>query len=183
MVRQRHFVNPKDPGITIFTTTTVLDFVHAFKRPEMKDLLLESLYRECRLARVKLHAFVIMSHHTHLLFTLHESMNASRFMQDFKSNTSKDISPHLSEEERQLIAVQKGLNERTFWQRSFRGFPAQLPRIFDQKRTYIHRNPVDARLVESSLDYRWSSARLIAEGKWNPSDGLPLRPSSGDEMP
>jgi putative transposase len=177
VVRQRHYVNPKAPGITVFTTTTVLDFVHAFKRPEMKDLLLESVYRECRLARAKLHAFVIMSHHIHLLLTLHPEMSASSFMQDFKSNSSKDISPYLSEEERRLIDVQKGLNNRVFWKLGYRGFPAQHPRIFDQKRSYIHRNPVDAKLVENRMDYRWSSAKLIADGLWNPTDGLPLRSS------
>ena len=175
--RQRHFVNPTEPGITVFLTTTVLDFVQAFRRPEMKDLLRDLMYRECRLARVKLHAFVIMSHHTHLLLTLHPSMAASEFMRDFKSNTSRDITPKLSPEERGLIAVQKGLNNRAFWKRSFRGFPAQTPRIFSQKRGYIHRNPVDAKLVENALEYPWSSARLIAEGLWNPVEGLPLRES------
>jgi hypothetical protein len=38
--RQRHYVNPKDPGITLFITTTVLDFVHAFHRHEVRDGML-----------------------------------------------------------------------------------------------------------------------------------------------
>lgn len=106
--RRRHYVNPKQPGITVFATTTVLDFVHVLKRPEMKDLMLDQIYRECRLARARLHGFVVMSSHVHLLIHLHERMNAATFMQRFKSESSKAMNPFLSPSELAGISVQRG---------------------------------------------------------------------------
>ena len=174
MARYRHFVNPKEPGITVFATTTTLDFVHAFRRDEMKDEMVEMIYRECRDSRAMLHAYVVMIHHVHLLLTLHPTMTCSKFMQDFKSHTSQELMPLITEEERRGFDMQTGLNRSTFWKSGFRGFPAQLHRIFIQKRNYIHMNPVSANLVEFPWDYKWSSARKLRDGLWTPEGGLPL---------
>jgi len=44
--------------------------------------------------------------------------------------------------------------------------------MFWEKMNYIHMNPVKAGHVESAEDYRWSSARLVLEGKMSRETGL-----------
>lgn len=174
MARYRHYVNNKAPGVTVFITSTVLDFVHAFKRPEMKEAMVDFIYAECRRTGTILHAYVVMSHHIHLLITLKEDMNTPRFMQKFKERSSKGLSPLLESDERAGFDAQRGLNRSTFWKSGFRCILANHHKIFIQKRNYIHMNPVRAGLVELPWEYRWSSSSLLVGGFWTPERGLPL---------
>jgi len=87
MSRQRHYVNPKDPGEPCFVTTTVLDFVHAFHRPEARDCMTLHLARECRLERAALYGYVVMPHHIHMIVRPRPNQTISRFMAKFKPNT------------------------------------------------------------------------------------------------
>ncbi len=59
-----------------------------------------------------------------------------------------------------------------FWQYSFRSVVIESEEMFWQKMHYIHMNPVKAGYVEHAEDYRWSSARLVLEGKLSREDGL-----------
>ena len=180
MARYRHYVNNKTPGISVFITSTVLDFVHAFKRAEMKDAMVDFVYAECRRSRTTLHAYVVMSHHIHLLVTLHGDMTVSRFMQKFKERSSKELSTLLKGDELQAFDVQRGLNRSTFWKSGFRSISANNHKIFIQKRNYIHMNPVRAGLVALPWEYRWSSSSLLVGGFWTPEGGLPLAGPSED---
>ncbi|MCA1633235.1 MAG: transposase [Acidobacteria bacterium] len=47
------------------------------------------------------------------------------------------------------------------WQESFKDLPLWSPWMVWQKINYIHANPLKARLVISSRDYRWSSYRAF----------------------
>jgi hypothetical protein len=44
--RQKRYVNRVQPSETGFFTTTVLDFVRAFERPERKDQMVRPLLRD-----------------------------------------------------------------------------------------------------------------------------------------
>ena len=57
MARQRHWVNRGEGGECVFLTTTVLDFVHAFEREEVRTVLAKAILRECRRSQVVLHVF------------------------------------------------------------------------------------------------------------------------------
>jgi REP element-mobilizing transposase RayT len=171
--RQRHYVNPKDPGITLFITTTVLDFVHAFHRHEVRDGMLFALARECRLARATLYGYVVMPHHVHMVVRLHEKMNGPEFMKDFKREIGRSVVKLLTEGELRQFDEQRGLNGNTFWKYSFRSVQLLGPGMFWQKMNYMHQNPVKAGYVEQAEDYRWSRARLIIAGKWSDQTGIP----------
>ena len=43
------------------------------------------------------------------------------------------------------------------WQKSFWDFPIYSDKVFEQKLSYIHNNPVRAGLVQNIEDYPWSS--------------------------
>lgn len=76
MPAYKHYRNSAQPGATLFITTTVLDFVHAFRREEMRDAMGYHLARDCKLAAVALHGFVVMPHHVHLVLRLPEKVTA-----------------------------------------------------------------------------------------------------------
>ncbi|MFI5386495.1 MAG: hypothetical protein ACHQ50_10290 [Fimbriimonadales bacterium] len=71
MGQYKHYVNCKDPGLPLFITTTVLDFVHAFHRAEPRDAMVFAIAHECKVARATLYGYVVMPHHVHLLVRPH----------------------------------------------------------------------------------------------------------------
>ena len=183
MARQRHYVNPKDPGVPLFVTTTVLDFVHAFRRKELRDAMVLAIAHQCKLRRAALFGYVVMPHHVHLLIRPHEKMNGPQFMQRFKQQTGEAISRLLTPAELGEFDQQRGLNGNTFWKYSFRSVRIEDEPMFWQKMNYIHDNPVEAGYVELAEDYRWSSARLVGEGSLSLESGLAYQAVRDSLMP
>lgn len=140
----------------------------------MKDRMTSLLFHDHRFYGAKLHAFVVMSNHIHLVSQLPPDHDGSWFLQRIKTNSSKELIPLLTDEERYELSQQIGLNGRLFWKRSFRSLVIPSPHAFHQKISYIHENPVRANLVSLPSEYLWSSARFTEEGLWNPEEGLPL---------
>jgi REP element-mobilizing transposase RayT len=172
MARYRHYRNPKDLGVPLFITTTVLDFVHAFYSKEARDAMVFAIARECRILRATLYGYVVMPHHVHLLIRPHPKMNGPQFMQVFKKKSGEAIVKLLGEAELHQFDQQRGLNGNTFWQYSFRSIVIESERMFWQKMNYIHMNPVEAGYVETPEAFRWSSARLVGEGLLSHESGL-----------
>jgi REP element-mobilizing transposase RayT len=173
VARYRHYENTKEPGVTLFVTTTVLDFVHAFHRAEVRDAMVSALAFECKRGGATLYGYVVMPHHIHMVIRLAEKMNGPQFMRVFKKKSGESITKLLGEDELRQFDQQRGLNGNTFWQRSFRSLLIESRDVFWQKMNYIHLNPVRAGHVEQAEDYRWSSARLVMEGKMSDEAGIP----------
>lgn len=172
MGEYKHYRNCKDPGVPLFITTTVLDFIHAFHRPEVRDAMVFAIARECKIARAALFGYVVMPHHVHLLVRPHARMNGPRFMQVFKKKSGGAISALLTEAESRQFDQQRGLNGNTFWKYSFRSIVIESEAMFWQKMNYIHDNPVRAGYVESAESYRWSSAGLVMRGRMERQSGI-----------
>ena len=179
MPRQRHFVNVGRAGDTVFVTTTVLDFVLAFDRPELRTRMVSLLYRHCRLTATRLHAYVVMPHHIHLLVLLGTGVSIRAFMQRLKEDGCKELRPLLTAAKDAEFSMQRGLNRSVFWQRSFRSFVVESEATFWQKARYIHENSVRAGLCAAPEEYLWSSARAFADGLWSEERGLPLDADCG----
>lgn len=156
----------------LFITTTVLDFVHAFRRNEPRDAMVRAIARECRLMGAALYGYVVMPHHVHLVIRPRAKMNGPQFMKVFKRETGKEISKLLIEDEHRELDQQRGLNGNTFWKYSFRSVVIESEAMFWQKMGYIHRNPVEAGYVENPENYRWSSAALVSAGGLSQQRGL-----------
>lgn len=170
MVRQRHWVNRGGAGDCIFATTTVLDFVHAFARDEPRTMLQQVILSECRRMKAVLHALVDI----HLVVRMPLDRDSTSFMHQLKLRASARIVPLLTTEELAAFSDQTGLNGNRFWQRSFRGKVVGSPGMFWRTISYVHWNPVRAGYVEAPEDYRWSSAKMWADGLWSEEDGLRL---------
>ena len=176
MARQRHWVNRAKAGDSVFLTTTVLDFVHAFAREEPRTAMMDAILLECRRRRVVLHAFVVMPHHIHLVARMPEDLTSTQFMQRLKLSAARAVRPVLSDSEIGQFSDQTGLNRNTFWQRSFRGKVIGSPRMFENCIRYVHWNPVHAGYVSLPAEYGWSSAKMWERGLWDPDTGLRLEP-------
>jgi putative transposase len=173
MPRQRHWINLPHAQL-VFCTTTVLNFVHAFREPWLRGIMTGSLLHDHRHYGVVLHSFVVMSHHMHFVSYLPENRTMSWFMERVKSNAAKRILPRLPQRYFDELSDQTGLNKRTFWQRSFRGIGLEGGHDFWTRVNYVHYNPVRAELCEQPGDYHWSSGRLWDSGLWGEEQGLPI---------
>jgi REP element-mobilizing transposase RayT len=172
VARQRHYCNPTEPGVCVFATTAVLDYVPVFFQDRLAQLAIQVMSRVHRKHRSQLHAFVVMPEHLHFMSTMPQHMNSIQFVGDLKTKIAEAILPELDDTTRARFSMQTGLNRRVFWKRSFRGFEVEGQDIFLQKANYIHLNPVRRGLVSYSEDYPWSSARLYLAGKWDEDQGL-----------
>jgi len=164
MARYRHWKNHGLEADCVFVSATCLDFAHLFSSDAQKDLLASSLIEGCMDYKAELHAYVVMSNHFHLLCNTPPSMTASDLMRQLKSRSARLIKPHLSESQIEALKQQEGLNDRTFWQRGYRGVRVFSASAFDVKARYIALNPVRAGICKEPEEYRWSSVFAIANG-------------------
>jgi putative transposase len=170
--RPRHWRNEGLPGDTPFVTSTCLDFALLFYRSEMKSRLTMSLLDDPDYYCAKLHAFVVMPHHFHLLLTLGPRLTGPGLVQRLKQNARKRLGPLLLPGEKKQLRQQIGLNRHAFWERSYRSVVLEAPGSYRTRRRYIHRNPVRAKYVERCEDYEWSSAWAYAQGFVSEDGGL-----------
>lgn len=106
-------------------------------------------------SKCKIHAYVLMSNHVHLLISADHhrapgklmKMLGQRYVQHFNRRYSRS---------------------GTLWEGRYRSCPTQTERYFLVCQRYIELNPVRAGMVKNPADYRWSSYHanaLAAESK------------------
>jgi putative transposase len=125
---------------TFFITTITYNRRRLFQLPRNAELLLETLQHYRAQGIYKLHAFVVMPDHAHLLLTPQEK-TISQSMNLIKGGFSHQLASKLP-----------------VWQRGFTDHRIQSKEDFEHHRTYIHQNPVRAHLVELPHQYPYSSA-------------------------
>lgn len=132
-----------------FVTTDTWQRRPIFKKENVAEIVLQQIL-ECReTSFYKLHAFVIMPDHLHLLLTPGAETSLEKAMQMIKGGSAYRIKKELSY---QLPIWHAGFHDR--WMRDEGEYQTRLQ--------YILQNPVVARLVTNSAEYNWSSA----SGKW-----------------
>lgn len=159
----KHYQNSVNGGVA-FCTTTLLDFAPLFAEPQIADLMVASLLDDCAAYHAKLYAFVVMLHHIHLLVQVPDDHDIAWLMARIKSNSARRILKVLSQDGFKQLSMRGGLGRRSFWQPSFRSIAVDSSHMFGQKVGYIVMNPVKAELCVAPELYRWSSARIAAEG-------------------
>jgi len=131
------------PG-TYFTTTTTFQRQRLFVVERYARLFLKTLYRYRREGHFRLHAFVVMPDHVHLLITPALDVTLERAMQLIKGGYSH--------------AVGKEISRREIWQKGFTDHRIRDAQDFAGHRLYIHQNPVTGKLVVNPAEYRYCSA-------------------------
>jgi len=114
------------------------------RRPAIASLVEAALRDgERRFRRYRLHAFVVMPNHVHMLVT--PSVAATTWLGPLKGFTGHRANQALG---------MRG----SFWQDESYDRLVRSGAEFERIRAYIERNPVTAGLVAAAADYRWSSA-------------------------
>lgn len=162
-----------------FITPTVVGWLDIFTRKVYKDIIIESLRYCIESKGLKVHAYVIMSNHLHLIISAKEGFKLSDILRDFKKYTASKIiktvleNPKESRSEWMLrlfkyhAKYNKNNTTYQFWKRDNHPVELVSDEWIAQKLNYIHMNPVKAGIVDRPEEYIYSSAR-----SYNDREGL-----------
>jgi putative transposase len=127
------------PGMT-FVTTATHDRRPIFEISRVADLFVDTLLHYRTLGHYKLHAYVVMPDHVHLLLT-----------------------PQSITLDRAVALIKRGFayrldSELPVWEEGFTGYSIAALRDMEIVRAYLHELPVRARLTAAAALYPHSSA-------------------------
>ena len=161
-----------------YLTLTIVEWIDLFTRPVYKDIIIDSLKYCQEHKKLKVHAYVIMSNHLHLILSTQEEKGLSSILRSFKSHTAKQILKYLQdktqpESRREWLLrhfefnarKQKTHSQFQIWQRDNHPVILYSSKVIRQKLIYIHNNPVRAKIVAEPTHYIYSSASNYANGK------------------
>jgi putative transposase len=129
-----------DGAGTYFVTSATFNRRRLFQVEANAELFLEVLQNYRRDGYYKLHAFVVMPDHIHLLLTP-QGVPIERIVGLIKGGFSHRVT-----------------SKFPVWQRGFTDHRIRNKDEFQTRREYIHQNPVRARMVEVAGLYLYSSA-------------------------
>jgi putative transposase len=147
-----------------FITCTIVAWLPVFTRSKYLDIITASLTL-CRQQKgLRLHAFVILDNHLHLIVSADD---LSQVIRDFKRHTAKEILAVANQDNKQWLlkqfefykGVYKGKSQHQVWQEGVHPQAIISEDMLRQKLDYIHYNPVRIGLVDRPEDWRYSSAR------------------------
>jgi putative transposase len=138
--RNASTANILNPSRTFFATTGASMGRRLLQSQRNAELLIDVLRSLAAQRRFKLHDFVIMPDHVHLLLTVHDEMTIEKAMQLIKGRFSHRLSHEFG---------YKG----EVWQRGFTEVQVMNQESFEKHREYIAQNPVKAELVASADEF------------------------------
>ena len=155
-----HFIHPDQPH---FMTLTVQGWFPVFTRPETVQILLDS-FRFLMQQEFRLHAWVILENHVHLIA---QSPQLDRDIARFKSFTARQLLEYLKQQRavtllnqfQQLKLAHKTDRLWQLWQEGVHPEWISSLEMMRQKIDYIHQNPVKRGYIEQPEHWRYSSAR------------------------
>jgi putative transposase len=130
---------------TFFVTSSIAEKRNLLQSDRCASLFVRVLYQYREQRKFRLHEFVVMPDHFHLLFTVESDLTIERAMQFIKGG----------------FAFQAGRKfgfRAPVWQRGFSEVRILDLAAFDRVSRYIRENPVAGRLVSEASVFAYSSA-------------------------
>jgi len=168
-----------DSSTPTFVTLTIIDWVDLFTKPIYTKILDDSL-NYCILHKgLRVHAYVYMTSHIHLIITS-QTTDIPSIIKDFKSHTSKEIIKAIQEypESRRewllnkmSFAADRIKRNSNFkvWQDGFHPVILDTSTKLEQRMKYIHENPMELQLVDNPACWINSSILAYGEEKYQPN--------------
>ena len=166
-----------DPTEIYFVSFAVVDWIDVFTRAVYRDILLESL-SYCRKEKgLKLHAWVIMSNHIHLIISSKEGYLLPNIMRDLKKYSSfrilKEIKESITESRKEWMlwmferagSKSSNVKGKQFWQYNNKPIELWSAEVIEQKADYLHDNPIVSGYVNEAWHWKYSSAIDYSGGK------------------
>lgn len=158
-----------DQNALYFLTFTVVGWIDVFTRKEYKLELVNSLNYCVKSKGLTIYGWCIMSNHIHLIARARDGYKLSDIIRDFKKFTAKRIIHMIQnrpESRREWMVNQfryagsnlKRITNFKFWKDD--NHAVELSgQMIETRLDYLHRNPVEALIVEEPEQYLFSSAR------------------------
>jgi putative transposase len=143
MPRVKHFF---EPCHFYHLTTRTRDGGFAFESDDAKHQVVEAMAFYRRRHAWKVHGFVVMANHVHLVVSA-TGLELSDAVRDFKKLVFRQLG---------------GLDDGSLWERRYDDNAITHPRELRDVIQYVHNNPVRIGLAPRAEDFFWSSARNYA---------------------
>ena len=162
MSRKYKFKNPE--GI-YFISYSVIRWIDVFTRNLYRDILLDSFMFCQEKKGLRIHAYIIMTNHVHMIISTTEGYFLENTMRDLKKFTSTEIikairdNPKESRKEWLLQAFAEEGKQNSnntsnqFWQQDNHPIELYNNKMIEQKLNYLHDNPVESGFVIKQADY------------------------------
>jgi putative transposase len=155
-----------------FFTATIYEWNHLLKDDVSKKIITDSLLFLVKNNRVNVYAFVIMSNHLHLIWSIKSPNKLKDVQRDFLKFTAQQLKLYWQKKEPCMIdACKVDHNDRKYmiWKTDSLSVDLYSKHVFNQKLNYIHDNPVKAGLCNLPEEYKYSSAAHyeINQSEWN----------------
>jgi putative transposase len=150
--RNASAANILNPSRTFFVTTKAAMGKRILQSERNAGLLIETLRSLVAERKFKLHDFVVMPDHVHLLIEVVDEMTIEKAMQFIKGRFSHQLSHEFGF---------KG----EVWQRGFTEVQVMNKQGFEVHRAYIGENPVKAGLAASAEEYPFCFRYLAGRKK------------------
>ncbi|MBL0182693.1 MAG: transposase [Chitinophagaceae bacterium] len=160
---------PGEDAIAHFITFSVVGWIDVFSREHYKEIIINSL-KYCQENKgLKLHAWVIMTNHVHLIIST-DTNRIEWLVRDIKKYSSKQIiaairdSTTESRKEWMLnifsYAGKSNSNNKDFqfWKQDYHPIELNTTIKCKDRLDYLHENPVRSGLVWEPWHYKYSSA-------------------------
>ncbi len=156
-------------GNLYFLTMSIVGWIDLFTRKEYPIFLEDNLNFCIKNKGLEVFSYSIMPSHMHLIART-ENYNLADWLRDYKGYTSRNlydmVSKHPSESRKEWLLYMfkffahplKSNKEFKIWQNGNHPEEIFTQNFFEQKRTYIHNNSVEAGLVTDPSYYQYSSA-------------------------
>lgn len=162
-----------DSTIPTFITPTIVDWVDLFTRPVYTEILDNSLNFCIKNKGLKVHAYVYMTNHLHLIVSS-EDEELQNIVRDFKKHTNKEFIKAVNDvgESRREWLLNKFSYEAKrskraakykIWQDGFHPVILENAKMIEQRLKYIHENPINAGFVYHERDWVNSSYCMYEE--------------------
>ena len=166
----------RDQDGLYFLTFTIVGWVDLFIRNAYRDCLIDSLNYCMKHKGLRIHAFVIMTSHVHLIVSSKQDFMLQNTIRDLKKYTAKELITLIKtvpESRREWMLNKFGYeaqrikrgSQYILWQEGYHGKQIETNKFLDQKINYIHENPVEAGFVKFPEEWKWSSAKDFEGGE------------------
>jgi putative transposase len=130
---------------TFFVTSSITGKRNLLQSQRSAQLFIDVLYHYRSQQKYRMHGFVVMPDHFHVLFTVGQEISIERAVQFIKGGFA--------------FRAGKELGFRPpVWERGFSEVRIYGPEALSRVHEYIEQNPVKRRLVETAAEYPYGSA-------------------------